>query len=105
VLLHFSWTEAFNMALSESMACGVAPVVTPAGAAYDVVRDGESGVRVPADPVDAAKEVIALERDRELLHRLRVGAQRAIQGVGWPGIAARTAEFYASRIAATGRRR
>jgi glycosyltransferase involved in cell wall biosynthesis len=94
VLLHPSWTEGFCMALAEAMACGLAPVVTPAGAAYDLVLEGVSGTRVPADPSDCAAEVAALDGDRARLHSLRLGAQRAVQHLSWPRIARETIAFY-----------
>ena len=102
LLLHPSWTEGFSLALAEAMACGVAPVATPAGAAWDLVRAGESGVRVDAGATDCADAVMALDRDRATLHALRVGARHAVADLQWPTIAARTAAFYDARRAAAG---
>lgn len=96
VLLHPSWTEGFCIALVEAMACGLAPVVTPAGAAYDLVRQGESGIRVDADPADCAGEVAAMAGDRDALHTMRVGAHAAVRALSWRAIAERTVAFYRS---------
>jgi glycosyltransferase involved in cell wall biosynthesis len=68
--------EGFPNALVESMAAGLAPVVTPVGAIPDVIEDGVNGLLVPVR--DVAVLSVALERvvsDHALRERLGRAAQ------------------------------
>lgn len=42
-----SYSESFSTAMLEAMAAGTCCVVTPVGAARDVIEDGESGFFIP----------------------------------------------------------
>ncbi|HSV64499.1 MAG TPA: glycosyltransferase family 4 protein [Mycobacteriales bacterium] len=72
-----SYEEGLPMALLESMAWGLAPVVTPVGAIADLIRDGENGLLVP--PGDRAAMTAALQRlteDSDLVRGLGEQAGR-----------------------------
>ncbi len=60
-----SQTETLGLAVVEAMAAGLAVVAVCAGAAADIVRDGETGQLVSADPARFAEAVGALLRDPE----------------------------------------
>jgi glycosyltransferase involved in cell wall biosynthesis len=96
VLLHPSLAEGSSVALLEGMACGLAPVASRVGGAPDVIASERSGLLVEPGDASAVKESLArLHRDRELLQRLRIGAQDAVQRYRWSCVAADTAALYA----------
>ncbi|HXX39925.1 MAG TPA: glycosyltransferase [bacterium] len=55
-----SQTETLGLAVVEAMAAGLAVVAVRAGAAADIVRDGDTGCLVSADPVPFADAVCTL---------------------------------------------
>lgn len=57
--------EAFPLSVIEAMSCGVVPVRTPAGGAYDQIQDGINGFIVPFDDDEALADRIRwlLEND------------------------------------------
>jgi glycosyltransferase involved in cell wall biosynthesis len=94
-LLHPSWSEGFSLALAEGMACGLAPVVSTAGAAAQLVRDGVAGIVVGSDADEAYADAIAsLAGNRDRLATMRRSAQQAVRHLSWSRIAEELAEFY-----------
>jgi len=95
VLLLPSLAEGFSLALLEGMACGLAPVATSVGSAPDVLTDGSDALLVaPGDARALAAAVDRLERDRDLLARLRTAAHRTAQRFSWERVAADTVALY-----------
>ncbi len=88
--------EPFGMVIAEAMACGV-PVVTSAVAgAAELIEDGVSG-GVVADPHDARGFAAAVDRilaDEDARVAMGRAARRAVEGLSWDAIAARTLEVY-----------
>ncbi|MFT3829172.1 MAG: glycosyltransferase [Opitutaceae bacterium] len=72
--------EGLSIALMEAMACGLVPIVTPMRSGVtDLVRDGETGLVVPADaPASFAEAVARLANDRASWQRLADGARAEI---------------------------
>lgn len=71
-----STTETFGIAMIEAMAAGCAVVAVRAPASSDLVRDGETGRLVPADPgafADAVRDLLAQPARRGVMG----GAARA----------------------------
>ena len=61
-----SLSEAFGVAVLETGACSRAVIASSVGGVPEVVRDGETGILVPAGDVDAlATAIVQLARDRK----------------------------------------
>jgi glycosyltransferase involved in cell wall biosynthesis len=92
-------SEGFSLALTEAMACGLAPVTTATPGATEIV-DETNGILVAPRDTDAIG--LALERligDRTDLDRLRRNAYETAQNYGWKQIAAHTLGLYERVIA------
>lgn len=78
-----SRSETWGMVLNEAALAGLPLVASDAaGAAYELVVDGENGFRVPADDVGALREALRrLTEDPEL--RARFGARSREIGAGY----------------------
>jgi glycosyltransferase involved in cell wall biosynthesis len=68
--------EAFGLAALEAMAAGLPVVAVDAGGVAELVRDGETGAVVPADPVCLAAAMSRLEGDAALAIRLGAAGRR-----------------------------
>jgi glycosyltransferase involved in cell wall biosynthesis len=67
--------EGFGIAYLEGMAFGLPAIGTTAGAAKEIIDDGETGYLVPADdPVMLAERLAGLAKDRHLLARMSLHA-------------------------------
>ncbi|MEG4861693.1 glycosyltransferase family 4 protein, partial [Microcoleus sp. K1-B6] len=88
-------SEGFSLALTETMACGLAPVTTTTPGPMEIVRDGHNGILVPARDSQAIEQ--ALERlvtDRPYLEQLRRNAYATAQHYSWERIARHNLAFY-----------
>ncbi len=88
-------SEGFSLALTETMACGLAPVTTTTPGPMEIVRDGHNGILVPARDSQAIEQ--ALERlvtDRPYLEQLRRNAYATAQHYSWERIARDNLAFY-----------
>ena len=89
-----SLTESFALGILEAMACGIAPVTTPAGAIPSFIKSGENGVIFPMENPSALavalKELIANQTKRkELAKNARL---TVAEGYTWEKAASRIAE-------------
>jgi glycosyltransferase involved in cell wall biosynthesis len=74
-----SMFEGMPMALLESMAFGLVPIVTSVGSIPEVVRHGDSGIIVNLQsPVEIANAIKRLSEDKEYLQRLAKNARQRI---------------------------
>lgn len=72
-----STVEGFSLTTVEAMAAGVPVVATRSGGPEDILRDGETGVLVPARSSEALAEALeGLARDPGRRHRLASAAKR-----------------------------
>jgi glycosyltransferase involved in cell wall biosynthesis len=101
ILVSASRVEGFPLSVVESMACGLAPIITDIPGATEVVVDGTNGLVVPAeDPEALGAAVQRLLDDDALRHRLRRAAWETAQHYGWTSIASRTLELYEEALGA-----
>lgn len=97
------WTstyEGFGLGVVEAMSQGLPVVATPVGVAATIVRDGETGLRVPVR--DAAATAVAIERlldDPSLGRRLAAAAFEAVQPFTWRRTAEQTIGVYRRALA------
>ncbi len=74
------WDEPFGMVLIEAMAAACPVVTYAAGAAEEIVVDGESGLVVPRGDTNALAEAIErLIDDESLAHRLGTAGRRRVE--------------------------
>ncbi len=87
--------EGFGIVYLEGMARGLPAVGTQAGAAGEIIRDGESGFLVPAGNARALADVLnRLAADRTLLERMSAGARRRYDDFPtWEQTAARARQY------------
>jgi glycosyltransferase involved in cell wall biosynthesis len=71
-----SQTETLGLAVLEAMAAGRAVVAVQGGSIPEIVRDGETGRVVPADPTALRQAIADLAGDAEL--RRTMGARAAV---------------------------
>lgn len=84
VLVFPSTSETFGLAPLEAMACGLPVVASMSGGLVDTLRDGVNAlVHIPNDPISIAERVRQLQRDPELVQRLRAGALAHAQARKW----------------------
>lgn len=91
-------TEGLGVVLLEAMSYGVPVIASALGGIPDIVRDGETGLLVPAaDPEALAAALRRVAREPGLAARLgAAGAHRAATVFGWPAIMAQWEECYAA---------
>ena len=85
VLVVPSSYEGFGIAYLEGMAFGLPAIGTTAGAASEIISEGETGFLIPPDDVETLAERLSmLANDRDLLARMSVNAlERYRQQPGW----------------------
>lgn len=80
IMVSSSRQEGLPIAILEGMACGLPLVATSVGEVSSVVRDGETGILLPAgDPKALASAIINLLRDSEKRRRLGWAARQLIE--------------------------
>lgn len=90
-----SRSEALGNVFLEAQAAGCAVVASNVGGIPDIVKDGETGLLIPPDDIEAATK--ALERllsDKDLCQKLAANGQKNANGYDWLRIAKMYAEVY-----------
>lgn len=100
VLVVPSSYEGFGIVYLEGMAFGLPAIGTTAGAAFEIISDGENGHLVPPDDAVAlAERLSALALDRDLLARMSVKAlERYRRQPKWEQTARQIRDFLFSMI-------
>jgi glycosyltransferase involved in cell wall biosynthesis len=96
VFVHTTRYEGSSLVTLEAMAHGLPVVATRAGGIPDKVSDGENGRLVDPGDVDGlARSLSELAQDAALREAMGSrGRKRALEGFGWPALAARTVALY-----------
>ena len=72
--------EAFGVTLLEAMAHGLPVITAESGGVSDSVQDGETGYFIsPGDTDEFADRLLALDQDRNELHRLSMNARQHVE--------------------------
>jgi glycosyltransferase involved in cell wall biosynthesis len=103
-LLWTSTYEGFGLVLLEAMSQRLPVISTPAGCAATLVRDGETGYRVPPRDVAAlVAAVVRLTEDPREAARLAEHARQAVSGMTWRATAEQTIDVYRRAMAVRSR--
>ena len=102
VFVHTTRYEGSSLVTLEAMAHGLPVVATRAGGIPDKVCDGETGRLVDPGDVDGlARGLSELAQDAALREAMGSrGRKRAVEGFGWPALAARTVALYEELLGA-----
>jgi glycosyltransferase involved in cell wall biosynthesis len=101
VLAFPSTYEGFGLVVIEAMSQRLPVVATPVGCAASLVRDGDTGYRVPPRDADALASAIArVLADPLEARRLASRARDAVSGLTWRTTAEKTLDLYRSALAA-----
>lgn len=107
VLVVPSSYEGFGIVYLEGMAFGLPAIGTTAGAASEIITDGETGYLIePDDSKTLAERLSRLANDRELLERMSVNSlARYRQQPTWEETAGRIREFLRGVVMSAAERR
>jgi glycosyltransferase involved in cell wall biosynthesis len=88
--------ESFGLAAAEAMACGVPVIASRAGALPELVRDGETGMLVPAGDAGALAEAIRYLHTHRAQARVMGQAARSLvrSRYSWDAVAAAYEQAY-----------
>lgn len=96
------WQEPFGRVLLEAFAEGLPLVVSDRGGPGEVVWDGQSGLRVPANDVPALTEaLVRVLSDDTLAEKLRRGGREALKQYMPAAVLPRIVNVYESALAQT----
>jgi phosphatidylinositol alpha 1,6-mannosyltransferase len=99
VLLNPSITEAFGNVTLEAMACGLPVVAADSTGATNLVRDGETGMLVDYDEIDAFADALeAYARDPELRRRHGAAGLEFAKTMDWDRINSAVLKVYQRAI-------
>jgi glycosyltransferase involved in cell wall biosynthesis len=99
-LLFTSTYEGFGLVVIEAMSQRLPVIATPIGCAATLVRDGETGYRVPPrDPGALVTEIVRVMADPLEARRLAGRGRDAVAGMTWRSTAEQTLAVYRGAIA------
>lgn len=95
IFVNSSVVDNQPLSVLEAFAAGLPVVSTATGGIAALVRDGVTGLSVPAaDPSAMARAVATLLEDPERAQRMARRARREVEAYGWPHVRARWAAVY-----------
>jgi glycosyltransferase involved in cell wall biosynthesis len=98
VFINSSTVDNQPVSVLEAFAAGLPVVSTPTGDIANMVRDGETGLLVPAgDPAAMAKAVISLLEDPDRAAAMARRARGEVEKYSWAHVRERWAAVYAGR--------
>ena len=92
--------ESFGLTIAESMAAGIPVISTTAGAIPEIMKDGETGLLVPPDDIEALKIAIiyALENRDKMQSRAKAAQEKVKKIFSWDSAAKKHIEIYKSLL-------
>jgi len=92
--------ESFGLTIAESMAAGIPVISTTAGAIPEIMKDGETGLLVPPDDIEALKKAIiyALENRDKMQNRAKTAQEKVKNFFLWDSAAKKHNEIYKSLL-------
>ncbi len=92
--------ESFGLTIAESMAAGIPVISTTAGAIPEIMKDGETGLLVPPDDIEALKKAIiyALENRDKMQNRAKTAQEKVKIFFLWDSAAKKHNEIYKSLL-------
>ncbi len=100
VFVNSSTVDNQPVSVLEAFAAGLSVVSTPTGDIANMVRDGETGLLVPAgDPAAMAKAVISLLEDPDRATAMARRARSEVEKCSWAHVSERWAAIYTGRPA------
>jgi glycosyltransferase involved in cell wall biosynthesis len=91
-----AWDEPFGMVTCEAMAAGKPVVASRRGGLIQIVEDGETGLLIPSEDVDALTNALAtLLSNPHLAERMGRSARERSSLFSWSRIASKLDEIYA----------
>ena len=93
--------EGFGLPAAEAMACEVPVIATSAGALPEVVKEGETGILVPAqDPHALASAIKRLLEDESKRRQMGINGRKRVEGhFSWPEAARKMLQVYEEVLA------
>ncbi len=92
-----SYYESFGLVALEAMSCGTPVIASRVGGLSFTVAEGISGYQVPGgDDAALADRILRILRDDELRQRMGFQAEQISSCYGWPDIAGRLEDIFAS---------
>lgn len=97
--------EGWGIVAIEAAACGKPVIGQKVTGLIDSVRDGETGILVPYEDVDAlAAAINRIVHDDELRHRMGTAGRKWARNFSWDEAARKQEEFYYKVLEAESRR-
>ena len=92
--------ESFGLTIAEAMAAGIPVISTKAGAIPEIMKDGETGVLVPSEDIEAFRKAIiyALENRDKMQNRAKAAQEKAKKDFSWDSAAKKHIEIYKSLL-------
>jgi glycosyltransferase involved in cell wall biosynthesis len=92
--------ESFGLTIGEAMAAGMPVISTTAGAIPEILKNGETGVLVPSEDVEALTKAIiyALENGNEMRKRAKSARKMVKEKLSWDLTAKKHIEVYKSLL-------
>lgn len=92
--------ESFGLTIAEAMAAGIPVISTTAGAVPEIIKDGETGILVPSEDIEALTKamIYALENRNEMRKRAKAARGMVKEKFSWDLTAKKHIEIYQSLL-------
>ncbi len=92
--------ESFGLTIAEAMAAGIPVISTKAGAIPEILKDGETGILVPSEDIEALRKAIiyALKNRDKMQNRAKAAQEKVKKFFSWDSAAKKHIEIYKSLL-------